>query len=65
MYICLCNGYRTSDIAQAAARHRLNDAEAVYQALGCGPNCGKCLDAAQEIIDRTVDARPARLLAAE
>ena len=65
MYICLCNGYRTSDIAQAAARHGLGDAEAVYRALGSGPNCGKCLGAAQEIVDQVSDTRPRRLLAAE
>jgi bacterioferritin-associated ferredoxin len=50
MYICICNAIRETDLRNAALACE-GDAEATYAALGKRPNCGQCLDEAQEIID--------------
>lgn len=50
MYICICNAIREADLRHAAT-HCEGDAEATYAALGKRPNCGHCLDEAQEIIE--------------
>ena len=50
MYVCLCNGYRESELRQLALDGVACAVEA-YKALGDGPNCGHCLECAQEIID--------------
>ena len=50
MYVCLCNGYRDSEL-RAVAREGIAIAGDAYHALGNGPCCGKCLDTAQAIID--------------
>ncbi len=50
MYVCICNGYRDRDIAEAA-RHGHRDAPGAYEALGGGPQCGQCLSHAQAILD--------------
>ena len=51
MYVCICNGYRESDLLEVA-RSGLESAVEVYNALGKGPCCGQCLDSAQEIINK-------------
>jgi bacterioferritin-associated ferredoxin len=53
MYVCICNGYRDSEIEQTARASGLSCPVAVYQVLGSGPCCGACLPMAQEIIDGT------------
>lgn len=50
MYVCLCNGYRESDLREMADQG-VGCAREAYRRLGNGPNCGRCLDCAQEIID--------------
>ena len=50
MYICICNAIRESDLRHAATRCN-GDAEATYASLGKRPNCGQCLEDAQEIIE--------------
>ncbi|WP_379920526.1 bacterioferritin-associated ferredoxin [Erythrobacter sp. R86502] len=50
MYICICNAIRETDLRKAALACE-GDAEATYATLGKRPNCGQCLDDAQEIID--------------
>ncbi len=50
MYVCLCNGYRDSELRELAGEGFACAVEA-YNALGSGPSCGRCLDCAQEIID--------------
>lgn len=49
MYICICNAIREKDL-RAAARTCSGDADAVYESLGCRPQCGQCLDEAAEIL---------------
>ncbi len=50
MYVCICNGYRESQI-RAIARSGVKSAHEAYELLGDIPDCGTCLDLAQEIID--------------
>lgn len=50
MYVCLCNGYRDSELREMA-RQGYTVAEEAYLALGDGPCCGQCVDFAQAILD--------------
>ena len=59
MYVCLCNGYRDVELRELAGKGIASAAEA-YKALGKGPDCGRCLDCAQQIIDQ-VHGRPAAM----
>lgn len=49
MYVCVCNAIRDCELRRAALRAP-GDAVAVYASLDCKPNCGMCLDEAEEII---------------
>lgn len=49
MYTCICNAIRETDLRRAARRHH-GDAESVYAQLGVRPNCGHCLEEADEVI---------------
>lgn len=49
MYICVCNAIRESELRDAARRCP-GDPDAVYEALGCRPQCGQCLDDAAELL---------------
>ncbi len=62
MYVCLCNGYRDSELRRLA-QDGVSCAVEAYRSLGKGPCCGRCLETAQQIIDETRRA-PARLAAA-
>ena len=64
MYICICNAIRENDLRKAA-RACTGDAEAAYACLGKRPNCGQCLDEAQEIIDAERAAARCDFLAVE
>lgn len=64
MYICICNAIRENDLRNAALRCT-GDAEATYACLGKRPNCGQCLDDAQEIIDEERAAARCDYLAGE
>ncbi len=59
MYVCVCNAIRECELRRAALRAP-GDAEAVYASLGKRPNCGQCLDDADEIIteERALAAIP-------
>ena len=50
MFICICNAIRETDLRSAATRCD-GDAEAAYACLGKRPNCGQCLEEAQQIIE--------------
>jgi len=52
MYVCLCHGYRDSQLRELA-RQGVSTALEAYQILGDGPSCGRCLECAQDIIDKT------------
>lgn len=51
MYVCLCNGYRDVELRELAGEGIACAVEA-YNALGNGPCCGRCLECAQQILDR-------------
>lgn len=58
MYVCLCNGYRESELRDMA-RQGYSVAEEAYEAMGDGPCCGHCVDFAQGILDEERAASPA------
>ena len=49
MYVCICNAIRETDFRRAA--HACpGGVDAVYESLGCRPQCGQCLDDAAHIL---------------
>jgi bacterioferritin-associated ferredoxin len=62
MYICICNAIRETDL-RSAASYCEGDAEATYAALGKRPNCGHCLEEAQEIIEQQRSVRSCEVFA--
>jgi bacterioferritin-associated ferredoxin len=60
MFVCICNGYRESEL-RSVAQLGIGCALEAYDALGKGPCCGRCLDCAQQIIDREHEATGALL----
>jgi len=58
MIICVCNAIREDEL-RAVARDGATEPLAAYNALGCEPLCGCCLDCAQDVIDEE-RKRPAR-----
>lgn len=64
MYICICNAIRENDLRKAALACD-GDAEATYACLGKRPNCGQCLEDAQEIIDAERTAATCDIFAVE
>lgn len=59
MYVCLCNGYRESEIRDVAREDGAVTAEDAYLTLGEGPCCGRCLPTAQDILDHEHSCRRA------
>jgi bacterioferritin-associated ferredoxin len=57
MIVCSCNVIREDEI-RAAAREGSRTPEAAYATFGCEPQCGCCLDYAQELIDEEIAKRP-------
>ena len=64
MYICVCNAIRECDLRRAARRCG-GDADRVYAALGKRPQCGQCLDDAEDILieERDLQLHPALVAA--
>ena len=52
MYVCMCHGYTDSQIRRLVEEGVTSAAEA-YERLGEFPECGKCVEEAQAVIDRT------------
>ena len=57
MYVCVCNAYRDTEI-RAVAQAGVRCARKAYQELGNGPQCGRCLNFAQGLIDGIHEDRP-------
>ena len=57
MIVCSCNVIREDEI-RAEARNGARSPEDAYAAMGCEPQCGCCLDYAQELIDAEKGKRP-------
>lgn len=51
MYVCICNAYRDHDIIDAAQRTS-GDVDAVYKALGGEPQCRRCQEIAEALIEQ-------------
>jgi bacterioferritin-associated ferredoxin len=49
MYVCICNAVRECELRQVA-RACPGGADKIYAALGVEPQCGQCLDEAEELI---------------
>ena len=65
MYVCICNGYRTTDIERIALTRGLSDPAMIYEELGNGPCCGACLPTAQEVVDEALLVSRTKSFAAE
>ena len=50
MYTCICNAIRECELRKAARQHPVGGAESVYAKLGKRPNCGQCLEEADDVI---------------
>ena len=50
MYICLCNGITDRDVRRVAAAGSPTVAQ-LYRALGCAPQCGKCVPVVRQMLD--------------
>ncbi|HWD58123.1 MAG TPA: (2Fe-2S)-binding protein [Stellaceae bacterium] len=48
MYICLCNGLTDRDVR--ANCEGCPSVAMVYQALGCAPQCGKCVPYVRQML---------------
>ena len=57
MIVCLCNRITEKEL-RSLARDGASTPEAAYARLGCEPQCGCCLDYAQELIDEERGASP-------
>lgn len=49
MYVCICNAITESELRRAA-RGCAGDVQTCYSKLGKQPNCGHCLDEAEDIL---------------
>jgi bacterioferritin-associated ferredoxin len=57
MIVCVCNALTEKEVREAA-QEGARTPEAAYEAYGCEPQCGCCLDYAQDIIDDELPKRP-------
>ena len=49
MYICLCNGFTDGKVRMIARNGECSVSD-VYRALGCKPQCGKCVPLVRDLI---------------
>jgi bacterioferritin-associated ferredoxin len=61
--VCVCNRLTESEVRKAT-RAGAATPEKAYACLGCEPQCGCCLDYAQEIIDDEHGRKPGLRLVA-
>jgi len=57
MIVCVCNAITETEVREAA-RKGARTPEAAYATLDSEPQCGCCLDYAQDIIDEELPKRP-------
>ncbi len=50
MYVCICNAVKEKDFIGAARRCGGGGAEQVYASMGKVPQCGQCLDDAEDLL---------------
>lgn len=49
MFVCICNAILEDELREIA-RHGVTDPEAAYAVLGKSPQCGTCLDHADDVM---------------
>ncbi|MFC6440708.1 bacterioferritin-associated ferredoxin [Bowmanella sp. JS7-9] len=54
MYICLCYAITDKQIKHAVREQGVGSMRELRQTLNIGGQCGKCIRAAQQIIDNTI-----------
>jgi len=57
MIVCVCNAITEKEVRAAAAKGARTP-EAAFATYDCEPQCGCCLDYAQELIDEEQGKRP-------
>jgi bacterioferritin-associated ferredoxin len=57
MIVCVCNAITEHELRELAQRGSRTP-ETAFEKVGCEPQCGCCLDYAQEIIDEERGKRP-------
>lgn len=57
MIVCVCNRITEAEVREVA-RDGACTPEKAYARLGCEPQCGCCLDYAQDLIDQERAKRP-------
>ena len=57
MIVCICNAITEHELREVERRDARTPG-AAYAKLDCEPQCGCCLDYAQEIIDEELGKRP-------
>lgn len=57
MIVCVCNAITEKEVREAT-RKGARTPDAAFQVYDCEPQCGCCLDYAQEIIDEERGKRP-------
>jgi len=60
MYICLCNAITDRDLRTHSAQAGCSVA-AVYRALGCQPQCGKCVPFVRQMLRQTAETAAAEI----
>lgn len=63
MYICVCNAIRECELRRLALNSS-GDAPSVYAQLGKRPNCGQCLEEAEDILFQARELAATTMLAA-
>jgi len=61
MYVCLCNALTDRDVRNSAQGSC--SVAMVYRALGCEPQCGKCVPFVRQMLRET--AQPAQMEAGD
>ncbi|AWL12457.1 Bacterioferritin-associated ferredoxin [Saliniradius amylolyticus] len=54
MFVCLCNGITEKQIANVVREEGIGNMRELRLSMGVGSQCGKCVQAAQEVIDATI-----------
>ncbi|TXF11400.1 bacterioferritin-associated ferredoxin [Pelomicrobium methylotrophicum] len=57
MYVCLCNAITDREIRQCAERG-VSSLEELRETLGVATCCGRCAQAAQQILEECMNERP-------
>jgi len=64
MYVCLCNGFRDTEL-RALGAGGVRCAETAYALLGGHPKCGACLETARTVLHDACGANDREALETE